>query len=44
MKCTNIFHTKALQNTPKLGFWLLNHLATLFQSTPFYSELDQVFI
>jgi hypothetical protein len=41
-RCTNIFHSKALQNKPKLGFWYMKkcHLAILvlmpeFSSSPF---------
>jgi hypothetical protein len=34
IKYTNIFYSKAVQNLPKLGFFVLkiNHLATLFRA------------
>jgi hypothetical protein len=40
IKYTNIFHCKALQNLPKLGFFGLkiHHLATLFETIPTYIQ------
>jgi hypothetical protein len=46
VKYTNIFHSKALQNIPKLVFWVvkINHLATLlctFISSGYFGTINK---